>query len=109
MRALLLEDDEKKRLNTVQALSSLGPNALLPLVDLVKDRGQVDLRERAIEALQSTGEVGVEAILGELSKKNPWYVCRNILNIIADLKLKQAIGPVGRWLITLTSEYAAKP
>ncbi len=95
MRALLLEDDEKKRLNTVQALSSLGPNALLPLVDLVKDRGQVDLRERAIEALQSTGEVGVEAILGELSKKNPWYVCRNILNIIADLKLKQAIGPVG--------------
>jgi HEAT repeat protein len=95
MHALLLEEDEEKRLNTVRALAELGPNALVPLVDIVKDRGDIDLRDRALDALQSTGEVGVEALLGELGKKNPWYVYRNILNVVADLKLEEAVEPVG--------------
>lgn len=95
MHALLLEEDEEKRFNTVRALADLGPDALVPLVDVVKDRGDIDLRDRALEALQSTGEVGVEALLSELGKKNPWYVYRNILNVVADLKLQQAVEPVG--------------
>jgi HEAT repeat protein len=94
-QALLLDEDEEKRMSTVRALASLGPSALSPLVDLVKDRGQVDLRDRALEALKSAGPAGVEALLIELKAENPWYIHRNVLNVVADLKLTEAVDDVG--------------
>jgi HEAT repeat protein len=92
--ALLLEDDENKRFKTVKALAALGPTALAPLVDMVKDRGQVELRDRALEAIQAAGPTGIQALLGELEKENPWYIYRNILNVVADLKLTEGLPQV---------------
>ncbi len=93
-QALLQEEDLEKRLVTVRALANLGPSALAPLIDMVKDRGQVDLRERALETLKASGDVGLQALLAELDKENPWYIYRNILNVIADLKLVDAVDRV---------------
>jgi HEAT repeat protein len=92
--ALLLEEDEPKRLKTIKALASLGPEALAPLVDMVKDRGQIELRDRALEAIQVAGVPGIKALLGELEKENPWYIYRNILNVVADLRLTQGLPQV---------------
>ena len=92
---LLLEEDDEKRLNVIRALVKLGPNALAPLVGIVKDRGHLELRERALEALECAGTVGADALLAELKKENKWYTYRNVLNVIADLKLVEAVDEVG--------------
>jgi HEAT repeat protein len=94
VEALLLEEDDDKRARTVQALASLGPTALAPLVDMVKDRGQIELRDRALEAIKFAGEPGYQALLGELEKENPWYIYRNILNVVADLRLEMGLPQV---------------
>jgi len=91
---LLLEEDPQKRLKTIQTLANLGPSALAPLVDMIKDRGQIEMRDLALEAIQAAGEPGIAALLGELEKDNPWYIYRNILNVVADLKLVQGLPQV---------------
>lgn len=91
---LLSEDDDEKRLETVRGLAGMGPDALAPLVSVVKDRGHVELRDRALEALSVAGPAGVEALLVELNKENQWYVYRNVLSVIADLKLEEAVEEV---------------
>ncbi|MBU1670532.1 MAG: HEAT repeat domain-containing protein [Actinobacteria bacterium] len=91
---LLMEDDDAKRLKTIRALASMGADALAPVVGVLKDRGQMELRERALEALRETGEVGTQALVAELKKDNPWFVYRNILNVVADLKLTEAVQTV---------------
>lgn len=92
--ALLLEPDPDKRLKTIRALAAMGPDALAPLVDLVKDRGAVEFRDRALEALQLAGEPGIAAIVRELDGENPWYIYRNMLNVIAELRLVQGLPQV---------------
>jgi len=92
--ALLLEPDADKRLKTIKALASLGPDALSPLVDMVKDRGRIEFRDGVLEALQSAGAPGVTAIVRELEKENPWYVYRNMLNVVADLRLAEGLPQV---------------
>ena len=94
-KELLLEEDDEKRLNVIRALVKLGPGALAPLVGIVKDRGHLELREHALEALECAGTVGVDALLAELRKENKWYIYRNVLNVIADLKLVEAVDEVG--------------
>ena len=98
-QALLMDDDRQKRIDTARALASLGPSALAPLVDLVKDRGKIDLRERALEALQAAGPVGIEALLDELRSENPWYIYRNVLNVVAELGLVEAVEEVGAMVV----------
>lgn len=95
IQVLLLEEDDDKKTAMVQALADIGPSALQPVVDLVKDRGQIDLRELALEAIQMAGQPGIEALIAELAKENPWYIHRNILNVVADLKLTEAAEQVG--------------
>jgi HEAT repeat protein len=96
--ALLMEKDELKRLRTVRALAEMGPQALAPLVDIVKDRGQIELREKALEAIVAAGEAGTQALLAEMHRENEWYVHRNILNVIADLKLTVAAGDISEMM-----------
>src|SRR5450759_3303486 len=76
------------------ALVKHGPEALAPLVDMIKDRGQIELRDRALAAIQAAGEPGIKALLGELEKENPWYIYRNVLNVVADLKLTEGLPQV---------------
>jgi len=92
---LLSEEDDERRLNVIRALVKLGPDALAPLVGIVKDRGHLELRERALEALEYAGAVGVDALLAELRKENKWFIYRNVLNVIAELKLVEAVDEVG--------------
>lgn len=92
--AILLEEDTVKRQQTVQALAALGPTALAPLLSVVKDRGQVELRDRALEAIRFAGEPGVVALLQELEKENPWYIYRNVLNVVADLRIEAGLPQV---------------
>lgn len=94
IESILLEEDEEKRRKTIDALAALGEDALAPLVDMVKDRGQIEFRERALEAIQEAGDVGVKALVSVLEKENPWYIYRNILNVIADLKLVEGLDQV---------------
>ncbi|MHB8896362.1 MAG: HEAT repeat domain-containing protein [Candidatus Geothermincolia bacterium] len=94
IESVLLEEDDSKRMKTIQTLARMGSAALAPLVDLIKDRGQIELRDRALEAIQMAGEPGINALLGELEKDNPWYIYRNVLNVVADLKLVEGLPQV---------------
>ena len=87
---ILTQENRNKRLLTVKVLARLGTDALQPLVDTVKDRGQVDLRGRAIEALQVSGSAGIKALSAELKKPNPWYIYRNVLRTLAEIGNPQA-------------------
>jgi HEAT repeat protein len=87
---ILTQEKREKRLLTVKVLSRLGTDALQPLVDTVKDRGQVDLRARAIEALQVSGSAGIKALSAELRKPNPWYIYRNVLRTLGEIGNPQA-------------------
>jgi len=91
---ILSQENREKRLLTVRVLSRLGTDALQPLVDTVKDRSQVDLRSRSIEALQAAGPAGIKALGAELKRPNPWYVHRNILRTMAELKNPAAVEDI---------------
>ncbi|MBN2167671.1 MAG: HEAT repeat domain-containing protein, partial [Actinobacteria bacterium] len=92
---VLLEEDQEKRDNIIIELANIGPGALSPLVDIVKDRGQIELQPRALEAFQVAGPAGVTALMDVLDRENPWYIYRNVLNAIADLGLEESVGRVG--------------
>lgn len=91
---ILSQENREKRLLTVRVLARLGTDALQPLVDTVKDRSQVDLRSRAIEALQAAGPAGIKALGSELRRPNPWYVHRNVLRTMAELKNPAAVEDI---------------
>lgn len=92
---LLTEEDSERLVRTVRVLAMLGPDALSPLVEMVKERGHMELRDGAVSALVAAGPVGSQALIAELSRKNPWYAYRNILNILADIKCVEAVGQIG--------------
>lgn len=91
---VLLSGDRESVLRKVRAMAKLGPEAIAPLVNVVKDRGQIEWREFAMEALGSVGSTGVAALVKELEKDNPWYVYRNVLCILADMRIPEAVEPV---------------
>lgn len=97
--ALLAEHDEEKRQRTIDALAKLGPEALSPLVAMVKDRGEVGVRDRALEALKSAGPAGAQALLAELDKENPWYTYRNILSVLAGLSYAEAADKISEMVV----------
>lgn len=65
------------------------------MVEMVKERGHMELRDSAILALAAAGPVGAQALIAELSRENPWYAYRNILNVLADIKCVEATGQIG--------------
>jgi hypothetical protein len=89
-QALLTEEDSERLVRAVRVLAMLGPDALSPMVEMVKERGHMELRDSAISALVAAGPVGAQALIAELSKKNPWYAYRNILDILAEIKCVEA-------------------
>jgi len=91
---LLAETDQEKFSKMVSVLASLGPQALSPIVDQVKDRGQVELREKALDAFRLAGPAGTQSLVMELEKENQWYVYRNVLNIIAELRAADALESI---------------
>lgn len=93
--ALLAEEDGDKLVRNVRVLAVLGPEALSPMVEMVKERGHMELRDSAILALAAAGPVGAQALIAELSRENPWYAYRNILNVLADIKCVEATGQIG--------------
>jgi hypothetical protein len=93
--ALLAEEDGDKLVRNVRVLAMLGPEALSPMVEMVKERGHMELRDSAISALAAVGPVGAQALIAELSRENPWYAYRNILNVLAGIKCVEATGQIG--------------
>ncbi|MDD5747568.1 MAG: HEAT repeat domain-containing protein [Actinomycetota bacterium] len=91
---ILSEPDREKRARVVKALSKLGPEGIAPIVDLVKDRGQMEFRGRVLEAIGEAGEAGTASLLLELGKDNPWYVYRNLLGVISELRLAGALDQI---------------
>ena len=93
--ALLAEEDSEKLVRTVRVLAMLGPDTLSPIVEMIKERGQMEVRDSAITALVAAGPVGVQALIAELAKDNPWYAYRNILDVLADIKCLGAVEQIG--------------
>ena len=93
--ALLAEEDSEKLVRTVRVLAMLGPDALSPIVGIIKERGQRGMRDSAISALKAAGPVGTRALITELAKDNHWYAYRNILDALADIKCLGAVEQIG--------------
>lgn len=93
-KRILAEEEPREMAATIEAISMLGPGALSPIVDVVKDRGQMELRGRAVDALKLAGSEGTRALTAELEKDYPWYVYRNILNVLAELRSAEAIPSI---------------
>jgi HEAT repeat protein len=92
---LLSEENSDKLVRNVRVLSMLGPIALSPIVEMVKERGQMELRDNAVTALVAAGPAGAQALIAELSKKNSWYAYRNILDVLADIRCAEAVEQIG--------------
>ena len=93
---LLAEPDPEKFSRMIVALTALGPKSFSPIVDLIKDRGRVELRERALDAFREAGHTATQALIDELERDNQWYVYRNILNFLAELRAGDALDAVDR-------------
>jgi hypothetical protein len=94
-QTLLAEEDSEKLVRTVKVLATLGPDALSPIVEMIKERGHMESRDSAVSALAAAGPAGARALAAELSRENPWYAYRNILNVLADIKCVEAAGQIG--------------
>ncbi|MDD5447598.1 MAG: HEAT repeat domain-containing protein [Actinomycetota bacterium] len=95
-RSIVMDEEAGRRRRAIRAIAKLGPNSLSHLVELLEDRGDAQIRERASQCLVDAGEAGIEALANELEKDRPWYVYRNLLQVIAEMGLTQAEEAVVR-------------
>ena len=93
---LLAESDPENMSRMIGALTALGPKSFSPIVDLIKDRGQVELRKRALDVFREAGYTATQSLIDELERDNQWYVYRNILNFLAELRAGDTLDAVGR-------------
>ncbi len=92
--AFMSEEKRGKALFAVRVLSKLGVEFLAPLVELVKSLSKIERQDVAFEAITCAGNVGIEALVAEMKKPNPWYACRNILRVLGELKAEEAIDDI---------------
>ncbi len=82
---------QERVLFAVNVLSRLGAGFLSPLVEIVKSLSTIDRDDLVFEAIVASGSAGLEALASEMKKPNPWYVCRNILRVLGELRSRDVI------------------
>lgn len=93
--ALFLAKERRERVSfAVDVLSRLGTEFLSPLVEIVKNLSTIERHDAIFEAIVAAGSAGLEALVSEMKKPNPWYVSRNILRVLGELRSKEAIDHV---------------
>ena len=76
-------------------VSILGDHALRPLIDELKRNTVMQERKRLLRVLIELGDVSQPLLLDELHTLNPWYVYRNILQVLAEVGNEEAISGIG--------------
>lgn len=72
----------------------LGERALRPIVHTLKSSALMQERVRAMQLLREFGDVQQTVLLEELQEDNPWFVYRNLLQILAEVGTEHALSAV---------------
>jgi HEAT repeat protein len=81
--------------NIRKMVSLFGDHALHPLIDALKNSNDMQERKRLVRLLIDLGEMPQPLLLEELRRANPWYVYRNVLQVLAEVGTENAISAIG--------------
>ena len=100
MRGLIDESvqqpDNLERVRRV--VSQLGGRALRPLIAALKNATSIQERARLMQLLREFGNIELPLLLQELRENNPWYVYRNLLQVLAEVGNEDALGAVSKMI-----------
>ncbi len=86
----------------------LGARAIRPLIAALKEAGVMQERIRLIQLLREFGTIQGEPLVEELRATNPWYVYRNLLQVLAEVGTPSRWGPSPRKSSIVTRACARK-
>lgn len=95
---LAVSTPKEERQGLEVGVSLFGAQAVPYLVEVI---GSEDVSRRAagISMLVRTGPSGVPAIIAELeSHRHPWYTVRNLIGVLGELKARQAVSVLQRFV-----------
>jgi len=95
VQGLLAQHDEPDRHDEArQMMQLLGGHAIHPLIAILKDSLSMQERARVMHLLREYGDMQIPLLLQELRAPNPWYVSRNLLQVLADVGNETALKEI---------------
>lgn len=81
-----------------RVIIQLGERALRPLITTLKDTTVMQERARLMQLLREFGDTQQPLLLEELQAPNPWYVYRNLLQVLEENGTMQALAVIAEKL-----------
>jgi len=92
---LLPADAAKEGFDQMRPLFHLlDERPLRMIIDRLKTSTRMEERFRLLRSLREMGQGHVGLLVRELRTENPWYVHRNVLQVLADVGTEEALGAV---------------
>jgi HEAT repeat protein/GGDEF domain-containing protein len=93
---IVKEPDNLERVRRV--MSQLGSRALRPLITALKNASSIQERAKLMQLLREFGNIELSLLLQELRENNPWYVYRNLLQVLAEVGNEEALSAVSKMI-----------
>jgi HEAT repeat protein len=79
----------------VRVVQLLGEHAVRPLINTLKNSPVMQERSKLMHILREYGEAQQALLVEELRAQNPWYVYRNLLQILAEVGTDESLRACG--------------
>jgi HEAT repeat protein len=81
-----------------EVVNVLGDASVRPLVDALKATSNMEERQHLTAMLRGFGEIAAPVLADELRFPNPWYVYRNLLQVLAEVGTHDTLKPIAEKL-----------
>jgi hypothetical protein len=96
-------DEERQRDALAQMMHIVGPSMIPLLLDKLEEEQNLKMRKRLLAILRDCGEAVVPLAIQRLEHPQ-WYVVRNMLSLLRDLRAVTAVPAIGRCLTHASSQ-----
>jgi hypothetical protein len=96
-------DEQRQRDALAQMMHIVGPSMIPLLLDKLEEEQNLKMRKRLLAILRDCGDAVVPLALQRLEHPQ-WYVVRNMLSLLRDLRAVTAVPAIGRCLTHASSQ-----
>ncbi|MFZ5875974.1 MAG: HEAT repeat domain-containing protein [Nitrospirota bacterium] len=96
-------DEQRQRDALAQMMHIVGPSMIPLLLDKLEEEQNLKMRKRLLAILRDCGDAVVPSAIQRLGHAQ-WYVVRNMLSLLRDLRAVTAVPAIGRCLTHASSQ-----
>ncbi|MFZ5861558.1 MAG: HEAT repeat domain-containing protein [Nitrospirota bacterium] len=96
-------DEQRQRDALAQMIHIVGPSVIPLLLDKLEDEQNLKMRKRLLTILRDCGDAVVPLAIGRLAHAQ-WYVVRNMLSLLRDLRAVPAVPAIAKCLAHTSSQ-----